>query len=92
MACAEALAHGLPIIACDVGPVPELVGAEAALLVAPGDVGALSGALDLLLRDAGLRDRMSAAARGRAEKLPRWGDTTSGFLHVLLEAVSGRCR
>ena len=36
---AEALAHGLPVIACDTGPIPELVGGEAALLVPPDDAG-----------------------------------------------------
>jgi glycosyltransferase involved in cell wall biosynthesis len=87
---AEALAHGLPVVACDVGPVPELVGEEAALLVPPGDVEALSGALDLLLKDAALRDRMSTAARRRAGELPRWEDTTAGFLRVLNEAVAER--
>ncbi len=87
---AEALAHGLPVIACDVGPVPELVGEEAALLVPPGDVEALSGALDLLLKDAALRDRMSVAARRRAKRLPRWEDTAAGFLRVLNEAVAER--
>jgi glycosyltransferase involved in cell wall biosynthesis len=90
---AEALAHGLPIVACNVGPVPELVGEEgAALLVEPGDVGALSGALDLLLKDATLRERMSAAALGRARRLPRWEDTTGGFLRVLEEVVAERSR
>jgi glycosyltransferase involved in cell wall biosynthesis len=87
---AEALAHGLPVIACDVGPVPELVGEEAALLVPPGDVGALSGTLDLLLNDAGLRGRMSAAARRRARALPRWEDTAAGFMRVLRELVAER--
>jgi glycosyltransferase involved in cell wall biosynthesis len=87
---AEALAHGLPIIACEVGPVPELAGEGAALLVPPGDVGALSGALDLLMNDAGLRGRMSAAARRRAEELPRWYDTAAGFLRVLRELVAER--
>jgi glycosyltransferase involved in cell wall biosynthesis len=87
---AEALAHGLPVIACDVGPVPELVGEGAALLVPPGDVEALSGTLDLLLKDAALRDRMSAAARRRAAELPRWADTAAGFLRVLNEAVAER--
>ena len=87
---AEALAHGLPVIALDVGPVPELVGEEAALLVPPDDVEALSGALDLLLKDAALRDRMSAAARRRAAALPRWADTAAGFLRVLNEAVAER--
>jgi len=87
---AEALAHGLPVIACDVGPVPELVGEEAALLVPPGDVEALSEALELLLKDPALRDRMSAAARRRAGELPRWEDTVAGFLRVLQEAVTER--
>ncbi len=90
---AEALAHGLPVVACNVGPVPELVGeVGAALLVKPGDVGALSGALDLLLTDTALRERMSAAALSRAKKLPRWEDTTGGFLRVLEEAVARRSR
>jgi glycosyltransferase involved in cell wall biosynthesis len=87
---AEALAYGLPVVACDAGPVPGLVGGEAALLVPPDDIEALSGALDLLLKDAALRSRMSAAARRRAEELPRWGDTTAGFLRVLKEAVAER--
>jgi glycosyltransferase involved in cell wall biosynthesis len=87
---AEALAHGLPVVACSVGPVPEVVGEEAALLVPPGDVEALCGALDLLLNDAGLRDRMSVAARRRARELPRWEDTAAAFLRVLRELVAER--
>jgi glycosyltransferase involved in cell wall biosynthesis len=89
---AEALARGLPVIACDAGPVPELVGDEAALLVPPDDVEALSGALDLLLGDAALRRRMSAAASRRAGELPRWDDTADGFLRVLREAAAQRPR
>jgi glycosyltransferase involved in cell wall biosynthesis len=85
---AEALAHGLPVLACDVGPVPALVGEEAALLVPPGDVGALSEALDLMLKNEDLRSRMSAAALIRARDLPGWDDTTSGFLEVLREVVA----
>lgn len=87
---AEALAHGLPVIACNVGPVPDLVGNEAAILVPPEDVGALSEALDLLLGDAARRRRMSDAARRRAESLPRWKDTVRGFHEVLLTAVTER--
>ena len=87
---AEALAYGLPIIGCDVGPVPELVGREAALLIPPGDAGALSAALDLLLGDADLRERMSTAARRRAEHLPRWEDTVAAFRGVLEEVLTSR--
>jgi glycosyltransferase involved in cell wall biosynthesis len=84
---AEALARGLPIIACDVGPVPDLVGREAAVLVRPDDREALSAALDLLLGDPTLRTRMSAAARRRTCSLPRWEDTVTGFEQVLSAAV-----
>ena len=89
---AEALAHGLPVVACDAGPVPALVGDEAALLVPPDDVGALSAALDILLEDEDLRGRMSAAALDRARTLPRWDDTTAAFLEVLREVVAQRTR
>jgi len=87
---AEALAHGLPIIACDVGPVPELVGRGAAALVRPGDREALSAALDLLLGDPKLRARMSAAASRRASSLPRWEDTVAGFEEVVRTAAETR--
>jgi glycosyltransferase involved in cell wall biosynthesis len=89
---AEALSFGLPIVACEVGPVPEVVGEDAALLVAPGDTGALSGALGRLLSDAGLRQKMSAAALRRAAGLPRWRETVEGFLRVLRDAAGGRGR
>jgi len=87
---AEALARGLPIIACDTGPVPDLTGREAAELVQPDDREALSAALDLLLGDPTLRMRMSAAARRRASRLPRWEDTVVGFEQVLGTAAQTR--
>ena len=92
IANAEALSFGLPVVACSVGPVPEVVGAEAALLVPPGDTDALSGALGRLLSDAGLREKMSAAALRRTVGLPRWQETVEGFLGVLRDAVGGRGR
>lgn len=87
---AEALSFGLPVVACDVGPVPEVVGGEAALLVPPGDTGALSGALGTLLSDAGLREKMSVAARRRAADLPRWRDALDGFRGALRAVVEAR--
>lgn len=87
---AEAISFGLPVVACPAGPVPEVVGNEAALLVPPGDAGALSEALARLLRDANLRESMSAAALRRAASLPRWRETVEGFLKVLREVVRER--
>jgi glycosyltransferase involved in cell wall biosynthesis len=80
---AEALARGLPIIACNIGPVPELVGRGAAILIHPDDRVALSAALDLLLGDAALRATMSRAALRRASSLRRWEDTVAAFEAVL---------
>jgi len=91
---AEALRFGLPVIACDVGPVPDVMGRGTALLVPPGDERALADALDRLIGGRRLRERMSAAARRRAGLLPRWEDTVSGFHETLLaacrESVRGR--
>lgn len=87
MVYAEALAHGLPIVACDVGPVPEVVG-EAGLLVAPDDPSALAGALGLLIGDAALRARLASAAHERARTLPAWEDTAAAVLRALNEAVA----
>ena len=84
---AEALARALPIIACEVGPVPDLVGREAAVLIRPDDKEELSAALDLLIGDSALRASMSAAASRRATRLPRWEDTVSGFEQVLWTAA-----
>jgi glycosyltransferase involved in cell wall biosynthesis len=82
---AEALAYGLPIIACASGPVPELVGA-AALLTPPDDLQALAAALRRLTGDAALREQLAAAARTRAAALPTWNDTTAQYLNALEEA------
>jgi glycosyltransferase involved in cell wall biosynthesis len=84
---AEALAGGLPVIACGVGPVPELVGREAAVLVEPDDADGLCAALDLLLGDPALMARMSEAAIRRASGLPRWEDTVAGLEAVLRDIL-----
>lgn len=59
----EAMAAGLPSVATQVGGIPEaLTDGREGLLVPPGDVDALAGALATLLDDAALRARMGAAA------------------------------
>ena len=65
----EAMAHGLPIIATDVGGTRDLVTAEAGILVPSGDSNALAAAMKRLASDSELRKRMGLAARERYLKL-----------------------
>ena len=72
MAFAEALAHGLPIIATTGGAIPQTVPRNAGLLVPPGDVVGLTSALACLLDDAKLRAKLGAGARAAGAKLSDW--------------------
>jgi glycosyltransferase involved in cell wall biosynthesis len=66
----ETLRAGRPLVATRVGGVPDLTGEDAALLVAPGDAGALAAAVLSVLDDPERSARLSAAALGRAAALP----------------------
>jgi glycosyltransferase involved in cell wall biosynthesis len=62
----EAMAAGLPIVAARAAAVPEVVvDGECGLLVPPEDAGALCGALQSLLSDAALRQRLGEGGRRR---------------------------
>jgi glycosyltransferase involved in cell wall biosynthesis len=92
MVVTEALAHGLPVVAADIGGVSEALGYAAdgttppGLLVRPDDPPALAGALRAWLRDADLRRRLRAAARERRDSLAGWDTTTSAIAGVLAGA------
>jgi len=65
----EAMAAGAPIVASGIDGYQNVARADQdALLVPPGDVGALRAALERLLGDAELRARLGAAAREKAER------------------------
>jgi len=83
MAYAEALAHGLPVIATTAGAIPETVPESAALLVPPGDTIALRDALRQMITDANLRARLAAGAALAAETLPDWPDAARGWAAAL---------
>ena len=87
MAVAEALAHGLPVVSTSTGAIPALVGTEAGLLVAPGDVHALSDALSRVIDDGDLRGRLAAGARHVRASLPMWDQAVDSFASAL-ESIS----
>jgi glycosyltransferase involved in cell wall biosynthesis len=72
----EALARGLPVIASEVGGVPEALGCGAAgLLVPPDDPAALAAGLRVWLSSRERRTRMRVAALERRASLPTWATT-----------------
>lgn len=82
IACLEAMASGLPVVAADAGAVPELVpDGRAGMLVPPGDADALATAIVTLLTDTGRRERMGRAGRARAAGFD-WTETARKFLHA----------
>ncbi len=92
MVVAEALARGLPVVAAEVGGVPEALGRAAdgtrpGLLVPPGDPAPLRDVLRTWLEDAGLRRRLRLAARERRMSLASWSTTTSAVAEVLQGAA-----
>jgi glycosyltransferase involved in cell wall biosynthesis len=67
MTAREAMAHGRPVVATAVGGLLDAVeDGVSGLLVPPGDVAALRGALERLLTDESLREQLGDAARERA--------------------------
>jgi glycosyltransferase involved in cell wall biosynthesis len=64
----EALAVGIPVVACDAIGVREIVDCENGFLVEQDDAAAISECVCRLCDDAGLYARMSAAARASYEK------------------------
>ena len=89
MALAEAIAHGLPVITTAGGAAADTVGADASLLVAPGDNAALTRALQRLLHDRALRMQLATAARRRARQLPDWHTASATMDKVLSRMQRG---
>jgi glycosyltransferase involved in cell wall biosynthesis len=81
--CAEAMAHGKPVVASAVGGLCGLVDDErTGLLVPPGDVEALRVAIQRLLDDPELRARLGAAARRKITGMCGWDSVTQRTLEA----------
>ena len=76
MAYAEAMAHGLPVIATTAGAIPETVPRQAGLLVSPGDPAALARALRRVIAQPAVATRLAAGSRAAGARLPDWPQAT----------------
>ena len=86
MVFAEALAEGLPIVACHAGAVPEVVPAAAGILVPADDAAAFADALRTLVSDRSERQTRAKASRLAGAALPGW-DETARIISTRLEAL-----
>lgn len=62
----EAMASGLPVVATNVGGIPEIVTEETGILVNPEDSVGLAEAVNKILQDKELKEKMNEAARKHA--------------------------
>jgi glycosyltransferase involved in cell wall biosynthesis len=88
MAVTEALARGIPVLATDVGGLPEAVGRAPdggvpGILVPPENPAALAAELRGWFGEADVRRRLKAAARSRRAALDGWATTARSLAGVL---------
>ena len=86
----EAMMAGVPVIAANRGALQQTVG-SAGRLIDPGDADALSRALEDVLSDQGLRDRMRQAGRRHAEQFT-WTRTAGALREAWSLALDERKR
>ena len=85
----EAMASGTPLIASDTSALPEVVGRDGTcgLLVPPGDVAALSAAIQELMAAPDRRAAMGLAARAHAVERFSWAATAAATAEVYRESI-----
>jgi glycosyltransferase involved in cell wall biosynthesis len=89
LVCAEAMAHGRPVVATAVGGLAELVvDGETGILVPPGDSGALRAAVHRLLADQELRRKLGEAGRERIRDLCGWDNVVERTLAAYEDALA----
>jgi glycosyltransferase involved in cell wall biosynthesis len=87
MVTLEAMAAGKPVVATRVGEAQHVISnGEDGIVTEPGDVEGMSAALLRLLRDAGLRERMGAAARQKVAQRFTVEHMTQAYEQAYLEA------
>jgi glycosyltransferase involved in cell wall biosynthesis len=85
----EAMSRGVPAVVGSAGALPELA-LGAAITVKPDDVNAIAGALERLLSDEKLRDKLGQEGKRRAESFT-W-DRAAGQTLAVLRRIGNRAQ
>jgi glycosyltransferase involved in cell wall biosynthesis len=87
----EAMAAGVPLVATTGGALPEVVGTdgETGLLVAPGDPGALAGAIETVLDQPELAARLAVNGRRRVVGRFTWRACAEGTVEQYGVVIDG---
>jgi spore coat protein SA len=90
----EAMACGIPVVASNVGGIPEALESGGGILVKPDDAEALAHALHLLITDESTRKRMGEDALRAFRRKFSWSHVRAHYLTVLkeIEGVAGEER
>tara|TARA_R110002073_G_scaffold63151_1_gene158109 strand:+ start:486 stop:1706 length:1221 start_codon:yes stop_codon:yes gene_type:complete len=89
----EAMAHGVPVVASDVGGVPEwLAEGEGGVRVVPGDAADLARVLRVWLADPRLRERIGRAGSARVERSFRPAQHVAALETILTNASRSSVR
>jgi glycosyltransferase involved in cell wall biosynthesis len=83
----EAQAHGLPIVSCATGAVPDTVPSETGILVPVDSPELFASALRSLLLDSDRRDKFAKAARQASHSFPDWNDAAKQASDAILKAL-----
>jgi glycosyltransferase involved in cell wall biosynthesis len=86
----EAMAHGTPVVASKAGALPEVCG-DAALFFDPYSVEEMAGAMERVLVDADLRDKLSRAGQARARDFD-WKTTAARTVDVYRKVAAHSSR
>ena len=86
----EAMASGCPVVSSNAASLPEVCG-DAGILVAPTDAKAMAVALDLVLADERVREKMREAGLARASRftLARSGRALLDVVHAAVAVPAG---
>lgn len=86
----EALAHGIPVVGTRRGGIPDIVlDGETGLLVEDGDVAALNGAIERLLEDPDLAQRLVAAGQAHLRRSFSAESVAGRLARVYRESLAG---